>query len=217
MPAMIAGIFSAGSAVATPASDWTKLFPHAAQIPSVTLQADYWDEAGNKHELHLERHGSHWLHRVTDQQLELFAQREKDGQVQIRLLDRQHKKVLDAKRSGLYQVGIFEDWDQLATHLSQPKSPFLREKVAHPQQTAVACHWSQVRLQTPDSPRYQICWSPMLNSVIRLRKQQPSGTWTDLFNVTALSAVTTTEAKDRWPDVPKNYQYSNIDDDLQAD
>lgn len=215
LPVMIAGSFFGHSSIAAP-MEWDQVFGHSLPEPSFQLQANYWDEAGHLHQLKLERHASHWLHRVTDNQLSLFAKRGSGEQMQIRLVDPGHKKVIDAQRTALYQVGIFEDWEQLATHLSKPKQAFELEKIEKPRKTAVDCHWSQITIKTAEHPHYQICWSPKWNSVISLQKQQNTGEWQSLFEVVAISSIPIKE-KDIWPAIPTNYQYSNITEDLQAD
>lgn len=215
MPAIIAGIVCTHSSVAA-TQEWDKVFIHTLPEPSFQLEANYWDEAGDKHQLKLERHGSHWLHRTTDNQLSLFAKRKPDEQMEIRLFDLRQKKVIDAQRTALYQVGIFEDWEQLATHLSKPKQSFVIANIEKPKETAVACHWSQITIKTEKQPRYQICWSADWNTVVSIQKQQKMGQWQSLFEVVAISPVAN-KVKDIWPSAPVDYQYSNVTEDLQAD
>lgn len=211
-PTLLVGLL-AGAVHAAPTTDWNSLFPHASPTPSIQLSAHYRDESGQSHQLTLERHADEWLHKRTDGVIDLYARRDAQGEVQIRLLDSVQHKVIDAKRSGLYQVGIFQDWAQLSTQLGKPKQDYQIESASQTVQTRLPCHW--VQLQTAQDQHFQICWSADWNTVISLRKQQSHGDWSTLFEVDHLT--TRHLFDDDWPSVPQDYQFANIDEDLQAD
>jgi hypothetical protein len=184
--------------------------------PSLRMVAHYIDESGKNHRLVLERHGDNWLQRTTDGQLQLYARKLANGEMELRLLDDMHRKVLDARRTALYQIGIFQDWQQLAQQLTLPKRPLTMESIAAPQSTVISCQWMAIKEDKSPDAAYQLCWSSQWNMAITLRKKQPDGQWVTLFNTESIVALSGAE-KDRWPEVPKDYLYANVSDDLQAD
>lgn len=210
---VLAGICLSGSVLAQPLS-WSQVFRPASDVPSLALQATYWDAQGQSHSIRLQRSTNRWIHRQTDGTVDIYAKSE-GPRIHYRLVDRQQKRVIDAERTSLYKVGLFLDWQHLATGLSQPDTATqLTQVQGPPPSTVVPCQWVQAVLPQQKQP-YQLCWSARYDSLIALRSQQADGRWIPLYTVTALQPVTA--MAEPWPDVPVGYQYQNVDADLQAD
>lgn len=199
---------------AQPLLIWSEVFKHEGNVPSIALQASYRDVQGVQHSIHLWRSSDHWVHRQTDDQVDVYAKSTGD-QVHFRLVDHRQKQVIDSERTSLYKVGLFLDWRHLATGLSQPDADVRLTSVQGVSPaTVVPCHWVQALLPGQRQP-YQLCWSSRYNSLIALRSRQDDGRWIPLYTVTGLQPVAS--VSESWPAVPSGYEYQNVNTDLQAD
>ena len=85
--------------------------------------AQYSD--GRPHRLELWRHGRAFLHRRTDDSLDLYVVASgRAGDYDYRFFDHRRHLVTGVKRDNLYRIGVFSDWFGLAHVVERPKVAF---------------------------------------------------------------------------------------------
>jgi len=182
------GIFTA--AAARPADlSWNEAFPVEASKPEVYLDARFLGSDGTLHRLQSWRRGIEFLHRRTDDSLDLYLE-SADGQsdYRYRLFDHQRRVSIGANRGHLYRIGVFSDWFGLAHVVDRPKTRFtVRAVPALSDEARRDCAWRLLVRETPSGPdRSRICWSASWGLPLAIRVSGPKGTWVDRFVVKRL-------------------------------
>jgi len=170
--------------VARPATlSWEEAFP-VDTSRALYLDAHYVGSDGASHRLQLWRRGTDFLHRRTDDALDLYLERA-DGQsdYRYRMLDHRRRVAISVNRGHLYRIGIFSDWFGLAHVVDHPKSRFtVRAALALSDEHRRDCTWRLLVRETPNGrDRSRICWSPSFGVPLAIRRFGADGKWVDQF------------------------------------
>jgi len=177
---------SGGTAFAEPAAlDWEAAFPVESAARDIHLDAHFLGSDGAAHRLQLWRHGSEFLHRRTDDILDLFLrQAGKKGDYTYRLIDHRRRMSMEVSRNQLYRIGVFSDWFGLAHVLDRPKAEFAVHAVAHlPSEKLKDCSWRLlVRGGKQAQDQTRICWSAKWGLPMSIRVRAAKGEWVEQFS-----------------------------------
>ena len=190
------------------ALDWEAAFPVAGAAKDVHLDAHFVGSDGATHRLQLWRHGSEFLHRRTDEVLDLFLrQAGKKGDYAYRLVDHRRRVSMDVSRNQLYRIGVFSDWFGLAHVLDRPKTEFaVREVAPLPGERLPGCSWRLlVRGGKPAQDRTRICWSAKWGLPMAIRAGGAKGAWIDQFSVDRVEEISPSADGVALPPVPDGY------------
>lgn len=200
---------------AAPATTWSQAFPIHAAPRDVHFVAHYVDGRGARHSLEVWRRGQTFLHRRTDDQIDLYAVTDHPGaEARYRLFDRRRLIVADVTRTNLYRIGIYSDNLGLAHVLDPPKERYRIEAAHAPRGIeATGCHWKAlVRSQTRPA-RSLVCWSSAwgLPMVIVNADGAPK----EVFRIdTVDKASGKAAAVPVLPRVPSGYALVNVDEEV---
>jgi hypothetical protein len=166
---------------------WEEAFPvQAAKDEDVYLDAHFVGSDGTRHRLQVWRRGTDFLHRRTDEALDLYLEKANaDADYSYRLFDHQRRLEIAVNRSHLYRIGVFSDWFGLAHIVDRPKTQFT-VRAAQPLagERRSDCSWRLlVRGSGSSSDRSRICWSSKWGVPLVIRGQSANGQWTDQLTV----------------------------------
>jgi hypothetical protein len=202
------------------ALDWEAAFPVESAARDVYVEAHYLGSDGVAHRLQLWRHGTEFLHRRTDEALDLYlSQAGSRGDYAYRLIDHRRRLSMDVKRNQLYRIGVFSDWFGLAHVLDRPKSEYvvravspLSEEVSKDRRSArqarMDCSWRLLVSGGKESPqRSRICWSAQWGVPLAIRTRGSKGEWIERFVVDQAHGITTSATDAALPPFPEGYAH----------
>lgn len=197
----------------SPALSWEDAFPVAAAQPAVYLDAHFVGSDGAPHRLQVWRRGTAFLHRRTDDALDLYLEKA-DGQAdyRYRLFDHRRRVALAVKRGQLYRIGVFSDWFGLAHVVERPKTPFtVRAVPALPDEHRRDCSWRLLVRNTPGdatrTERSRVCWSSAWGVPLVIRSPGAKGVWEDRFVADQVDARVPAGEATTLPDTPEGYAF----------
>ena len=196
---VVAWAFACGcgaTVLADPAAlDWEAAFPIETAAKDVHLEAHFLGSDGTTHRLQLWRHGTQFLHRRTDEVLDLYLSKAGNkGDYAYRLIDHRRRVSMDVRRNQLYRIGVFSDWFGLAHVLDRPKSEFVARAVdplpQEKKERQMDCAWRLLVRGGKESPdRSRICWSAEWGLPLAIRTRGPKGEWIERFTVDLVEGI----------------------------
>ena len=197
------------TAFAEPATpDWQIAFPVESAARNVHLDAHFVGSDGTAHRLQLWRHGSEFLHRRTDDVLDLFLrQAGKKGDYTCRLIDHRRRVAMDVSRNQLYRIGVFSDWFGLAHVLDRPKTEFaVRDVPPLPKERLKDCAWRLlVRGNQQAQDHTRVCWSAKWGLPMAIRVRGVKGEWIEQFGADRVEEISPSADGLALPPVPDGY------------
>ncbi len=174
----VALLWGAAAAADAPAR-WERLFT-ADGAPSVHARVRYRDGGGGEHQLELWR-TPRALRRDTDGKLSLVVERRAGGDDQYHVVQREGGRAYDVSRDGLYRIGSFPDWTQLATLLKRPAGEVRVTALQRAAEATAAgtCRWYEAA--TPAATE-RICWSAELRLPLVVERRAGDG-WARVVTV----------------------------------
>lgn len=202
--------------------DWEAAFPIESAAPDVYLDAHFVGSDGSSHRLQLWRHGTAFVHRRTDESLDLYlSQVGKKGDYAYRLVDHRRRVSTDVRRNQLYRIGVFSDWFGLAHVLDRPKSEFVVRAIAplpkerQPKEGQTDCSWRiLVRGRKASADESRICWSTEWGLPLAIRIRGPKGEWIDRFTVDRVETISPAVDGTAFPPVPDGYAYFDAGNEI---
>jgi hypothetical protein len=188
--------------------DWESAFPVESAARDVYVDAHFLGSDGNPHRLQIWRHGSEFLHRRTDEALDLYLSRAGvKGDYTYRLIDHHRRVSMAVTRNQLYRIGVFSDWFGLAHVLDRPKSEFVVRAVTPlPKERAADCSWRlMVRGGKGAAERSRICWSTQWGLPLAIRTLGPKGEWIERFSVDRVEGISPSVDGLTMPRLPDDY------------
>jgi hypothetical protein len=177
---------------AGPSLTWERAFPVDRAPADVHLSATFTGSDHRAHRLELWRHGTSFLHRRTDDALDLFVVAPSArGEYRYRFFDERRHLVTDVRRDNLYRIGVYSDWFGLAHVVDRPKAAFEVRAIAepHPKSPRRDCVWRALATSRGGDPAAahprpapttaRICWSTRWAIPLAIEQQDPSGTWVE--------------------------------------
>ncbi len=182
----IVGGFSSPLSAREASLSWESAFPVTAAKGEVYLDAHFVGSDGASHRLQLWRKGTEFLHRKTDEALDLYLEH-LDGKddYTYRLLDHRRRLLIGVNRNHLYRIGVFSDWFGLAHVLDRPKTQYsVRAAAPLPDEEQRACTWRLlIRQGEESSSQSRVCWSAQWGLPLVIRTPGPKGMWIDQFKI----------------------------------
>ena len=188
--------------------DWEAAFPVESAAKDVYADAHFLGSDGTTHRLQLWRHGSEFLHRRTDETLDLYLrQAGVKGDYSYRLIDHHRRVAMAVTRNQLYRIGVFSDWFGLAHVLDRPKSEFVvRTAAPLPRERAAGCSWRLlVRGGQGSTENSRICWSSQWGLPLAIRTPGPKGEWIERFRVDRVEGISPSVDGLAMPLLPDDY------------
>ena len=188
--------------------EWEAAFPVESAARDVYLDAHFLGSDGATHRLQLWRHGTEFLHRRTDEALDLYlSQAGKKGDYAYRLVDHHRRVSMAVSRNQLYRIGVFSDWFGLAHVLDRPKTEFVvRASPALPKEKPTGCSWRLlVRGGKGSSEHSRICWSAQWGVPLAIRTRGPRGEWIERFAVDRVEGISPAVDGLAVPPLPDDY------------
>lgn len=210
--AMVAAATAIQAVSAAPAPTWNQAFPIHAAPANVHFVAHYFDNRGARHSLEVWRLGQTFLHRRTDELIDLYAVTDHPGdQARYRLVDQRRQIVADVTRTNLYRIGIYSDAFGLAHVLDPPKESYRIEGARAPRGIdAKGCRWKAlVRSQTQPA-RSLVCWSAAWGLPIVI--VAADGAPKEVFRIDTVDRAPVRTAA--LPRVPAGYALVNVDEEI---
>lgn len=135
---------------------WETVFTLPAAAPALEAEVRYQDARGMPHTLHLWREG-HRLRRLTDERLDLLAERDGETYHQS-LVDRSRHLQILLEEEDLQGVGLLLHWEELATLLRPPTGTYHLARSDRDDESvdSHACRW--YFLQNAGR-QWNICWA----------------------------------------------------------
>jgi len=206
-------IFATDAQAAQPTSSastltWDEAFPVARAAGDVHVDAHFQGSDGLPHRLQVWRHGTAFLHRRTDETLDLYVHRSDTGaDYAYRLLDHRRHIVMDVRRNQLYRIGVFSDWFGLAHLIDRPKTAFsVRALSVPPHERRPDCIWRLLVRGTKTAPdESHVCWSSTWGIPLALRTKDAKGEWIDLLRVDRIEAIPPSTESTTMPASPDGY------------
>jgi hypothetical protein len=162
--------------------EWGKVFATASAPENVYFRARYLDQTGKSHQLQVWRQGDLHLRRRTDDRLDLYVDKNADGNYSYRLMDYTRQVVISTDRTNLFRMGIISDWFGLAHMLNLPGGNYT---ITPRQETATMqnkCTWYQLEIAASKSAS-QICWSDHWGLPLTIQARMNDGKWTTQFTI----------------------------------
>ena len=187
---------------------WDEAFPVAGAARDVHADAHFQGSDGLPHRLQLWRHGTAFLHRRTDETLDLYVHRaDTTADYDYRLMDHRRHIVMDVRRNQLYRIGVFSDWFGLAHLLDRPKTAFSLRALSVPaQERRPDCAWRLlVRGTKTASDESRVCWSLTWGIPLAIRTKDARGKWIDLLSVDRIEAISPSTDGTTMPASPDGY------------
>jgi hypothetical protein len=204
-------LLTAGSSQAEagqPTLTWEEAFPIASAPGDVHVEAHFQGSDGVEHRLSLWRHGSAFLHRRTDEALDLYVSRTSStSDYAYRLMDHRRRIVMDVRRNQLYRIGVFSDWFGLAHLIDRPKTAFtLRALPVSAREKRQDCTWRLlVRGAGNATDASRVCWSEAWGIPLSIRTKDARGEWTERFTVDRMEAIPPSTDGPALPSAPDGY------------
>ena len=153
--ALVLLVLSASDSAARSLS-WEEAFNTSVAPDNVYFEAIY-QENGLPHRIKVWRQGEIQVRRETDGQIDLYALRQPDGEVQYRIFDLSQRRSIRITRNNLYRIGVFRDWLSLGHVLSKPWGEYAiyEQGGRRALSKGGSCLWYE--LYNPQGT--QICWS----------------------------------------------------------
>lgn len=197
---------------------WEDAFPVSAASAQVHFKARYLDGDNTFHTLEVWRHGIDFLHRRTDNVLDLYAMINTSGELQYRMIQNQRKLVADVNRTHLYRLGIHSDYSGLAFILTKPREDFVIHTIPEPSQVKVKdCTWYAIQPKLDHSASVTqtvVCWSKQLALPLFIGKKQPSSSLiSPTFQVESFDTSPLLASQKKLPSIPSDYVYLDMDED----
>jgi len=128
-------------------------------LKNINYEVTYKSVSG-EHHLEVWREGGTRLKRKTDDTLELYVVKDKNGpEFNLSVLDLKKKIHTQIKRTNLYRIGNFTDWFDLAHGLKHPNANYELTKIDGDTSTPkliANCKWYEL---TQGQSKTEICWS----------------------------------------------------------
>ena len=155
-------------------TNWERNFPTRAAPENVYFKARYADARGRMHDLQVWRQGDLRLRRKTDEAINLYVEKNDDGEYLYRLVDHARRLLIRVDRSSLYRMGTFSDWAGLAHVLNAPRGEYTVTGLGTGVQLLAAgeCTWMQLEIATPPGEASRICWSEAWGLPLEIRTRQ---------------------------------------------
>ena len=188
--------------------DWEAAFPVESAAQDVYVDAHFLGSDGSNHRLQLWRHGTEFLHRRTDETLDLYlTQVGVKGEYAYRLIDHHRRVSMVVTRNQLYRIGVFSDWFGLAHVLDRPKSEFVARSASPlPREKSAGCLWRLlVRGGKGAAEQSRICWSPQWGLPLAIRSLGLNGEWIERFRVDRIEGISPTVDGLAIPPLPEDY------------
>lgn len=214
---LMTGPATAAPAAAGPvhALGWEQAFPVAQPEAAVHFVATYQDAAGASHRLEVWRVGRRYLHRRSDERLDLYAvpAAGPGAELAYRLVDHERHAVFDVARTNLHRIGVFSSWDAQAHVLERPATRYALRKVAAPAGVAVkGCDWRRIEPEGA-APASTVCWSSRWGLPLAII----GGSTPALqFRVLSVAAITPAAAAALagLPEIPAGYGYFDSNEEI---
>jgi hypothetical protein len=141
--------------------EWEAAFPTTSAPERVYFRAHYLDGRGQTHELRVWRDGDRRLRRSTDNAIDLYVERDKAGELDIRIVDYGRRVVIRADRSSFHRVGRFTSWIGLAHVLDVPHGTYVVTRLSEMPRSPSSgeCVWFRLETSVPSTRVNEICWS----------------------------------------------------------
>jgi hypothetical protein len=197
---------------------WDEAFPVASAAKDVHVDAHFQGSDGLTHRLQLWRSGTSFLHRRTDETLDLYVGRVGTAtDYAYRLIDHQRRIAMDVRRTQLYRIGVFSDWFGLAHVVDRPKTQFtVRALSVSPQENRPDCTWRLLvrgakgkGFEPTDESR--ICWSPVWGVPLAIRAKNSKGVWIEQL---AVDHVEASSVSATLPSAPEGYAIFNAGNEI---
>jgi hypothetical protein len=188
--------------------DWEAAFPVESAAKDVYLDAHFIGSDGTAHRLRLWRHGSEFLHRRTDDLLDLYLRQTGNrGDYAYRLIDHRRRMSMDVSRNQLYRIGVFSDWFGLAHVLDRPKTEFVVREVAPLSKDRLKdCSWRLlVRGVKQSQDHTRVCWSAKWGLPMAIRIRGAKGEWSEQFSADRVEEISPAVDGLAMPSVPDGY------------
>jgi hypothetical protein len=199
---------SAGQPSMTTSLTWDEAFPIASAANEVRIDAHFQGSDGMSHRLRLWRHGTSFLHRQTDEALDLYVRRASaTANDAYRLIDHRRHITMDVRRDQLYRIGVFSDWFGLAYGIDRPKTPFtVRALSVSARERRQDCTWRLlVRSAKGSTDESRVCWSPAWGIPLAIRTKDAKGGWSERFTVERVEAIAPSTDGPAIPSAPDGY------------
>lgn len=199
------------------ALDWAQAFPVAQPEAAVHFVATYRDAAGANHRLEVWRVGTRYLHRRSDDRLDLYAvpAAGPGAELAYRLVDQQRRAVFDVARTNLHRIGVFSSWDAQAHVLERPATRYTLRAVAAPAAPAGAaasgCAWR--RIEPEGGAASTVCWSRRWGLPLAIVGGTPAAVQ---FRVLEVDSITPAAAAalTGLPEIPAGYGYFDSNEEI---
>jgi len=188
--------------------DWETAFSVESAARDVYLDAHFLGSDGASHRLQLWRHGEEFLHRRTDETLDLYlSQAGKKGDYAYRLVDHNRRVSMVVSRNQLYRIGVFSDWFGLTHVLDRPKTEFVVRVVPPlPKEKPTGCSWRLLVRSGKGAPDLsRICWSAQWGLPLAIRSRGPKGEWIERFAVDRVEGISPSVDGLAVPSLPDDY------------
>jgi hypothetical protein len=212
---------------AGPSLTWERAFPVDRAPVDVHLSATFTGSDRRPHRLELWRHGTSFLHRRTDDVLDLFVvARSARNEYRYRFFDQRRHLVTDVRRDNLYRIGVYSDWFGLAHVVDRPKSAFEVRAIAdpHPSSPRRDCVWRVLATRASGAPAgagarsqpmtARVCWSARWAVPLAIEQQDPSGTWAETLSVRLVEPARFRREAVALPDPPAAWGYVDADQEI---
>jgi hypothetical protein len=141
--------------------EWEAAFPTASAPEHVYFRANYVDGRGHASRLQVWRDGNRRLRRQTDDAIDLYAERNETGGLDLQIADHKRQVLIHADPASFHRVGRFTGWTGLAHMLEAPRGVYTltRLEQAPPSPPIGECVWFRLEATVPAKSVNDICWS----------------------------------------------------------
>jgi hypothetical protein len=215
-------VLSTGGAFARTAApsaslSWERAFPVERSASAVHLQATFAGSDGRPHSLELWRQGHSFLHRRTDDTLDLYVVETRPREYAYRFVDHRRHVVTGVRRDNLYRIGVFSDWFGLAHVVDRPKAAFAVRDAEDPRPSAPRrdCVWRELVTGGPDHETVaRVCWSSRWAAALSIAQRGADGGWTETFSVRAAEPARFRRGETTLPATPAAYAFVDADREI---